>query len=69
MPWGTSEVMSKTRDRLRKLRLQVFEAKELWDIDTPADYLKAQSAGLVVSPPSDRVTSNFKSVPRPKTDP
>ncbi len=44
---GTSAVMSKTRDRLRKLRLEVFEAQELWDIDTPADYLRAKSTALL----------------------
>lgn len=49
IPWGTSAVMSKTRDRLRKLRLEVFEAQELWDIDTPADYLRAKSAALLSS--------------------
>lgn len=47
IPWGTSQVMARTRDRLLELRLQVFEAQELWDIDTPADYLRAQSAGLL----------------------
>ena len=47
IPWGTSQVMARTRDRLRELGLQVFEAQELWDIDTPADYLRAQSAGLL----------------------
>ena len=47
IPWGTSQVMARTRDRLHALRLQVFEAPELWDIDTPADYLRAQSAGLL----------------------
>ena len=46
IPWGTSQVMARTRDRLRELRLRVFEGPELWDIDTPADYLRAQSAGL-----------------------
>ena len=44
---GHSQVMAITRDRLYELRLQVFEAPELWDIDTPADYLRAQSAGLL----------------------
>jgi glycosyltransferase A (GT-A) superfamily protein (DUF2064 family) len=61
MPWGTSEVMSRTRDRLRELRLQVFETRELWDIDTPTDYLRAQSAGLVTGPSPDVPTTNFRS--------
>lgn len=47
MPWGTNEVMSRTRDRLHELKLDIFETHELWDIDTPVDYLRAQSAGLV----------------------
>jgi rSAM/selenodomain-associated transferase 1 len=63
MPWGTNEVMSRTRDRLRELRLDVFEAHEIWDIDTPADFLRAQSAGLVDSPSSESTE------PRSKTDP
>lgn len=49
MPWGTNGVMSRTRERLHELRLDVFETQELWDIDTPADFLRAQSAGLVGS--------------------
>lgn len=47
IPWGTSQVMARTHDRLHALRLQVYEAQELWDIDTPADYLRAQSAGVL----------------------
>lgn len=47
IPWGTSEVMAITRDRLRKLELRLFEAPMLWDIDTPADYLRAEAAGLL----------------------
>ena len=53
MPWGTSEVMSRTRERLHELRLDVFEALEIWDIDTPADFLRAQTAGLVGDLPSE----------------
>ena len=60
MPWGTKEVMSRTRDRLRELRLQVFETQELWDIDTPADYLRAQSAGLVAGPPPNGRASQIQ---------
>lgn len=58
MPWGTSEVMTRTRERLRELRLDAFEAEELWDIDTPADFLRAQSAGLIKAslPRSPRAT-------------
>lgn len=63
MPWGTKEVMSRTRDRLRELRLRAFEAQELWDIDTPADYLRAQSAGLVAGPSPDGRASHIQSRP------
>lgn len=66
MPWGTNEVMSRTRHRLRELKLDVFEAQELWDIDTPADFFRAQSAGLVSgSSPEARRTN---SEPRSKTE-
>lgn len=63
MPWGTGEVMSRTRERLRELKLEAFETQVLWDIDTPADFLRAQSAGLVDSPSSESTG------PKPKTDP
>jgi rSAM/selenodomain-associated transferase 1 len=51
MPWGTGEVMRLTRDRLREERLIAFETEQLWDIDTPADYCRAKSAGLLSDPP------------------
>jgi len=47
MPWGTSDVMRLTRDRLREEHLSVFETDHLWDIDTPADYYRAKSAALL----------------------
>jgi glycosyltransferase A (GT-A) superfamily protein (DUF2064 family) len=50
MPWGTGDVMRLTRDRLREKRLSVFEADQLWDIDTPADYYRAKSAALLNNP-------------------
>lgn len=68
MPWGTGEVMSRTRDRLRELKLDVFEARELWDIDTPADFLRAHSAGLVKGPPPEVQRNIANSEPRPKTE-
>jgi len=66
MPWGTNEVMSRTRDRLRELKLDVFEAQGLWDIDTPADFLRAQSAGLVSGSSPEARRTNPE--PRPKTE-
>ncbi len=69
MPWGTNEVMSRTRNRLRELRLDVFETQVLWDIDTPADFLRAQSAGLVGNPSSEAPGATFaNSDSRPKTE-
>ena len=47
IPWGTSEVMVKTRERLVELGLGAFEARQLWDIDTPEDYRRAERAGLL----------------------
>lgn len=69
MPWGTMEVMSRTRDRLRELKLNVFEARELWDIDTPADFFRAQSAGLVNDSPPEVRRNIASSEPGPKTEP
>lgn len=67
IPWGTNEVMSRTRDRLHELRLDVFETQELWDIDTPADFMRAQSAGLVGSLSSgapSATSANSESIPK-----
>jgi rSAM/selenodomain-associated transferase 1 len=50
IPWGTGEVMRLTRDRLREEGLNAFETEHLWDIDTPADYCRAKSAGLLSDP-------------------
>ena len=52
MPWGTADVMRLTRDRLREGHLSAFETDQLWDVDTPADYYRAKSAGLLVTPAS-----------------
>lgn len=52
MPWGTADVMRLTRDRLREEHLSAFETDQLWDIDTPADYYRAKSAGLLGTPAS-----------------
>ena len=50
IPWGTGEVMRLTRDRLREEKLSAFEADQLWDVDTPADYYRAKSAALLSEP-------------------
>ncbi|MGQ0682304.1 TIGR04282 family arsenosugar biosynthesis glycosyltransferase [Bradyrhizobium sp.] len=47
--FGTDEVMRQTRERLNELGLSAFEADALWDVDTSADYQRAQSDGLLTS--------------------
>jgi rSAM/selenodomain-associated transferase 1 len=47
IPWGTGNVMRLTRDRSHEEHLSAFETEPLWDIDTPADYCRAKSAGLL----------------------
>lgn len=47
IPWGTSDVMRLTRDRLHEEKLIAFETEKLWDIDTPADYYRAKAANLL----------------------
>lgn len=49
--FGTSEVMRRTRERVGELGLSAFEADALWDLDTPADYERAKSAGLLSTHP------------------
>lgn len=45
--WSTAQVMEQTRQRLREAGLQQardwHEMPALWDVDTPADYLRAQA--------------------------
>lgn len=52
MPWGTGDVMRLTRDRLREEHFSAFEADQLWDVDTPADYSRAKFAALLSGPVS-----------------
>lgn len=35
--WGTDQVLSETRSRIRQRRLRCFETREQWDIDRPDD--------------------------------
>jgi rSAM/selenodomain-associated transferase 1 len=37
MPWGSGEVMERTRERARAAGLSVKELRALWDVDRPAD--------------------------------
>ena len=37
MPWGTSDVMALTRDRMRDANLRVATLRTVWDVDVEAD--------------------------------
>jgi rSAM/selenodomain-associated transferase 1 len=45
--WGTSEVMLQTRTRLAQAVCEWHECAMSWDVDTPADYLRARQAQLL----------------------
>ncbi|THF62651.1 TIGR04282 family arsenosugar biosynthesis glycosyltransferase [Pseudothauera rhizosphaerae] len=47
VPWGTSQVMEATRQRLRQLRYAWAEPAMLWDVDTPADLARLSGTGLI----------------------
>jgi uncharacterized protein len=40
IPWGTPQVLEKTRERITQYSFQHVEIKEQWDVDTPADLLR-----------------------------
>lgn len=40
IPWGTPQVLEKTRECITKYSFQHVEIKEQWDVDTPADLLR-----------------------------
>lgn len=45
--WGTSSVMTQTRERLRALRWNWSELDVLWDVDTPQDYERLLASRLL----------------------
>lgn len=45
--WGRSEVMARTRARLRAAELSWKELATLWDIDRPEDYARLEREGLL----------------------
>jgi uncharacterized protein len=47
MPWSTDQVMAETRRRARQIGLTIAEPAVLWDIDTPANYSRALTEGLL----------------------
>lgn len=52
--WSTTTVMSDTRTRLRALEWRWSELDLLWDVDTPADYQRLVSSGLLDTPAAQR---------------
>ena len=50
MPWGTDRVMPETRLRAQQVGLRLLEPALLWDVDTPADYERAATLGLLDLP-------------------
>lgn len=40
MPWGTSQVLAITRQRIQQLQLKAVEIAEQWDVDTPQDLVR-----------------------------
>jgi rSAM/selenodomain-associated transferase 1 len=47
MPWSTPAVADVTRARAAAAALRLVELREIWDIDTAADYHRAVRAGLL----------------------
>lgn len=56
--WGTSLVMSQTRERLAELGwrpgLEFVELATRWDVDEPADFIRAMDEGLLDWPSQTR---------------
>jgi len=48
--WGSSQVLTQTKERLRQLRWSVRELPVSWDLDRPEDFERALHAGLVHDP-------------------
>ena len=47
LPWGNSEVMAETRERLRRATWCWEEPALLWDVDDPADLERLRASGLM----------------------
>ena len=47
MPWGSAQVMARTRERLRGAGRTWRELRTLWDVDRPEDYARLQQSGLL----------------------
>ena len=52
IPWGTADVMARTRDALDESDASYVELETLWDIDRPEDYRRLmQDAGWMAETP------------------
>ena len=47
MPWGSAEVMTETRRRLRQHSIRWREPTRLWDVDNPEDIARLRSSGMM----------------------
>lgn len=47
MPWGTSDVLRLTRERLHAEGLSCAEQEALWDVDTFEDFARLEASGLL----------------------
>ena len=50
MPWGSAQVMERTRERLRGAGRSWRELRTLWDVDRPEDYTRLRHSGLLGEP-------------------
>jgi uncharacterized protein len=48
MPWGSAQVMARTRKRLAALRWQWRELRTVWDVDRPEDVLRLRKSGVLL---------------------
>ena len=46
IPWGTGQVMARTRERLRRAGARWAELPALWDVDRPEDVARLRSGGF-----------------------
>ncbi len=51
VPWGTGEVMARTRTRLRRLRWRWTELPVVWDVDRPEDLARLRRSRLLERAP------------------
>lgn len=54
--WGSAQVLTQTRQRLRQLQWQWSELPTSWDLDRPEDFERALRAGLVPDPRENIMT-------------